>query len=68
MGQPTKLSDDDAVVVTEGASVVSLVGRTGGTAVTPVDDSVLLGSGGQFGDPHARSVGQQPPPRVAGQD
>ncbi|KAI9688433.1 MAG: hypothetical protein M1822_001382 [Bathelium mastoideum] len=72
VGQPTKLSDDeddgDAVVVTDAGSVPPLVGRTGGTAVTPVDDPVLLGRAGQPGEPHARSVGQQPPPRLAGQD
>lgn len=43
------------------------VGRTGATAEAVLDE-VGPGNGGQDGEPQARSVGQQPPPRVAGQD
>lgn len=46
--------DDNAEVET---GPVPLVGKTGGAAVD---------SGGQVREPQARSVGQQPPPRLAG--
>ena len=42
------------------------VARTGATAETALD--VATDSGGQLGVPHARSVGQHPPPRLAGHD
>ena len=52
------------VVVIAGEALVSvpLVGRTGAAAVA------VLESGGQLGEPQARSVGQHPPPTLAGHD
>ena len=47
---------DPGTVVVVSVVVVSVVGRTGGAA-----EPVVVVSG-QFADPHARSVGQQPPP------
>lgn len=44
--------------------VVRLVGRTGGAGVA----ELLVDEGGQFAEPHSRSVGQQPPPREAGHE
>lgn len=46
--------------------VVSVVGRTGGAAVAEEEELVV--EGGQLIEPHDRSVGQQPPPKEAGQD
>ncbi len=42
------------------------VGRTAGIMAVPAADADVLS--GQFCAPHPRSVGQQPPPRVAGQE
>jgi hypothetical protein len=54
------------VVVVVSTVVVKLVGRTGGSGV-PLDCKDV-DKAGQLADPHARSVGQQPPPRLAGHD
>lgn len=58
--------------------VVPLVGRTGGTPVAEVvvvrldeievDVDVVEGRGAHELEAQTRSVGQQPPPRLAGQD
>lgn len=47
----------------------SLVGRTGGRAlVALLDVEEAVDSAGHSADPHALSVGQHPPPKLAGQD
>lgn len=54
------------VLVDDNAAVPELlVGRTGAAAVAVV---VLVATGSQVDEPQARSVGQQPPPRLAGHD
>lgn len=55
------LVDNDADVVLPLNESDALVGLIGATAVAVLD------KGGQMGDPHARFVGQQPPPRLAAQ-
>jgi hypothetical protein len=50
------------VIVVGAAVVVYVVGRTGALGVS------VEGRAGQYGDPQARSVGQQPPPDEAGHD
>jgi hypothetical protein len=52
------------VVVVVSTVVVRLVGRTGGSGVALED----VESAGQLAEPQARSVGQQPPPRLAGHE
>jgi len=47
------------------ASLAADVGRMGATAGAVL---VAVESGGQLGDPQARSVGQHPPPKLAGHD
>lgn len=54
------------VVVVVSTVVVRLVGRTGGSGV-PLDCDVVE-TAGQLELPHCRSVGQHPPPRLAGHD
>jgi len=51
-----------AMVVVVTTVVVRLVGRTGGTGAAEVVEA------GQLAEPQLRSVGQQPPPREAGQE
>ena len=63
MGQTEPVGVESAVRV----EVVSEVGRTGATAEREALE-VLVVEAGQNMDPQARSVGQQPPPSVAGQD
>lgn len=57
--------------MTEPEEADALVGRTPGATppdvVVDAEARVLL-SGGQVGEPQARSVGQQPPPWLAGQE
>ncbi len=54
------------MVIVVSTVVVRLVGRTGGSGVAlDVED---VERAGQLAEPHARSVGQQPPPRLAGQE
>lgn len=51
-------------MVSSASELVPEVGRTGAAAVAVG----VVESGGQLGEPQARSVGQQPPPRLWGQD
>jgi len=69
--------DIEVVVVVVSSVVVRLVGRTGGCGIALDSDVVVIVAvvvdegverAGQFTLPHARSVGQQPPPNVAGQE
>ncbi len=66
-----------SVVSVKGAGMLD-VGRMGATGLAFVFMVLVLGDGDGLGEreevaghsvaPHARSVGQQPPPRVAGQE
>lgn len=62
------------MVVVDEDEVLSLVGRIGADAVfvvvvvVEIDVEVEVERAGQVTEPQARSVGQQPPPKVAGQD
>lgn len=53
---------EPGTVVVVSVVVVSVVGRTGGSA-----EPVVVVAG-QLAEPHARSVGQHPPPWEAGQE
>jgi hypothetical protein len=57
-----EIREEERVVVTVVSVVTKLVGLTGGTGWIEVVDA------GQLTEPHERSVGQHPPPSVAGQD
>ena len=63
MGQVETVADDGKVAVMVAEATETEVGRTGAPGVL-----VVVGEAGQAMLPHRRSVGQQPPPRVAGQD
>lgn len=60
------VAEDGGDTVVVSTVVVRLVGRTGGAAFAELVVEVV--DAGQLAEPHSRSVGQQPPPRDAGQE